>query len=334
MPPRRVGAEERLARVHRLGRHDAPGAAAELAAFLADASQHVREAAARSLGRLGEAALGQAEALAACYDWSDAAGPERDPGCRVRCAALESLGQMGYRPAAEQARRAIRTYQPERVGFGLEDTAVRLRAIAAGVLAQLGAPDAPLDLGVLLFDTTTVVPVAESEARFATMPARVAAARALGATADAAALIPLAIRLAHPAGEAAEVLVECMDAVAALGSPRAVEILHPFLRHTDPYLTAGAATALARAAGAAALPLLAESLPSAPREAQEPMALAIASIRSDETVGTLIGLAEHPEPGVRAAAARGLLMVASPEALGALRRLSRDPDPQVRRAAE
>lgn len=264
---------------------------AELIAALEDPSSVVVEAAAKRI----EQPRGTGPLLRA-YLRLDAAAPAGDSGCWGRIAILEALGRMGAPEGEEAARRGVKTVQVERVSGGLVDTATGLRLASAGVLANLSAPGALIDLAILLFD---MAPNTPGEDPFVKMAVRVAAARAMGALGDPGGSALLATKLAFPAGEMSEVLAECMDALAALQEPRAVELLSPWLTHADPYLAAVAATNVARCGKVAALPVLLEALPRVAAEARESLVLAIGSIRADEAREALRRLVEHDDPVIR-----------------------------------
>ena len=154
----------------------------------------------------------------------------RVPGCTVRSEIVQALGVLAGRQAVDVLRLAVRTVQIETVAGGLEDTATGLRANAALALANVVGVEAATDLAILLFDMKPNVAVPPSEAPYAKVAARAAAARALGQVGGPPAEALLAAKLAHPAGEVPEVLVECMDALVAVGSARA-GAHRPLLRH-------------------------------------------------------------------------------------------------------
>lgn len=233
-------------------------------------------------------------------------GSQGDPGCWARIALLEALARLGAPEGEEAARLAIGTVQVERVSFGLVDTATGLRVAAAGLLANLQAPGALIDLGVLLFDREPNAPCSEAEAPYAKQAARMAAAGAIGALGDPGGGAVLAVKLAFPEGELTEVLAECMDALVALEEPRTLALLAPWLTQPDPYLAAVAATGIAKVGREQAVPTLLEALPRTTGQSRESLVLAIGSIRSEAARAALQQLAEHEEP-VIARAARSLL---------------------------
>ncbi|HEX6972456.1 MAG TPA: HEAT repeat domain-containing protein [Limnochordia bacterium] len=306
-------------------------AVARLAPFLRDRSAAVRQQAAAALAGIDHPAV--LELLLAAYEWIEAAPVARDPGCRIRQIIVEAAGQAGDVRALSVVRRAAHTVQVE-VGFGPEDTAVGLRATAALALAKLDPGGAAYDLGLLLFDEEPNVPTPAAERPFAKAPVRRAAARALGSLASETAEVLLAIKVRRPHGEVEEVLADCIDALAARGSPRLSELVQPYLDGENPFLIAAAATALAAACGAEALSLLAERVDRVLPQARVPLILAISSIRSEQTGRALLPFTEHPDAAVRQAAVEGVAAYADPAVRERLADLAeRDPDPRVREAA-
>jgi hypothetical protein len=248
-----------------------------------------------------------AGALLRAYRRLHDGAPAADPGCWARMALLEALGRLEAPEGEEAARLAIRSVQVEVVGFGLADTATGLRVAAAAMLANLRPPGALLDLAWLLFDFEPNVGCSQHERPFAKLAARTAAAKAIGALGDPAGAALLHVKLAFPGEELPDVLAECMDALAALREPRALELLAPFLSGTSAYLAAAAGTAMAAAGGARAVPLLEAALDGAPREAREPLVLALASIRADEVRAALERLAAHADPVIERTAKQQLV---------------------------
>lgn len=228
--------------------------------------------------------------------------PEADPGCWARMAILEALGRLQAPEGDEAAVLAVRSVQVEAVGFGLSDTATGLRVAGAGLLATLRSRGALLDLAWLLHDFEPNANCSRAERPYAKLAARVAAAKAIGAYGDPAGAAILAVKLAFPGEELPEVLAECMDAIAALREPRAVELLSPWLDSRNPYLVAAAGAALAAAEGPAVIPMLVGALDKAPADALEPLVYALGAIRADEARQTLKRLKDHPDARVRKAA--------------------------------
>lgn len=266
----------------------------ELVAALGDPAPAVVEAAAKRISQPMAAG-----ALARAFFRLDEGAPASDPGCWARMAILEALSRLDALEGEEVALRAIRSVQVEPAGFGLSDTATGLRAGAAGVLGNLRPRGALLDLAWLLNDDEPNAPCSHSEAPYAKLATRVAAARAIGALGDPSGAALLAVKLAFPHGELPEVLTECMDGLVALREPRTVELLRPYLAHRDPYLVASAATAIAAVGGSEAVPILVAALDEVMADAWEAMIYAIASIRADAAVDALRALTHHDEERIQ-----------------------------------
>lgn len=218
-----------------------------------------------------------------------------DPGCWGRMALLEALARLSAPEGEDAAVRAVRTVQVEPVAGGMSDTATGLRVAGAGVLANLQVPGALLDLAWLLHDFEPNAGCSRQERPFAKLATRVAAARAIGALGEPAGAAILAVKLAFPGEELPDVLVECMDALAALREPRALALLAPWLDHSSPFCAAGAGTAIAAAGGAAALPLLLGALERTGPDVRKALVYAIGSIRADSAREALERLRNHPD---------------------------------------
>lgn len=244
--------------------------------------------------------------LLEAYSRLHAGAPRSDPGCWARMAIMEALSRLEAPEGEDAARLAVRTVQVEAVSGGMTDTATGLRVAGAGLLANLRVPGSLLDLAWLLHDTEPNAACSHRERPFAKLATRVAAARAIGALGDPAGAAVLAIKLAFPHDELPDVLAECMDALVALEERRTVELLTPWLEGADAYLAATAATGIAAAGGAAAVPILLGAMERVCREARVPMVFALGSIRADGAKKALQTLGEHPDPNVREAA-RSLL---------------------------
>lgn len=284
MAGRKPSAAERLNAVRGETSPDA------LIAALEDPSPFVVEAAAKRLQ-----APKAAGALLRAYRRLHDGAPGADPGCWARMAVIEALGRLEAPEGEDAAHLAIRTVQVEAVGFGMADTATGLRVAAASLMANIRPPGALLDLAWLLNDFEPNAGCSPQERPYAKLAARTAAAKAIGALGDPAGAALLHVKLCFPGEELPEVLAECMDALAALKEPRALELLMPFLGGPSAYLAASAGTAIAAAGGARAVPILLGALERAPREAREPLVYALASIRADEARAALERLTRHPD---------------------------------------
>lgn len=240
------------------------------------------------------------------YLWLHEKPTDRDPGCTVRSEIVLALGTLAGRRGIDILRLALKTVQVEVVSGGLEDTATGLRANAAVALANAGDQSALTDLAILLFDMKPNHEVAPSEKPYAKVATRVAAARALGQLGYPAAEALLAAKLCNPDGEVPEVLVECMDALVAVESERCIEWIGPLLEHKEPYIVAGAATALAATGQPEVAELLYHAVSLAVRDAREAIVLSLAALRNDKALRYLIAFLRDPDPGVRAAAEQAL----------------------------
>lgn len=296
--------EDRLKAIRLMGAEPTLLDVPALLRLTADRSQLV---AARAVRLLADQGVQQAvPELIARYVWLQENGPERDPGCTVRCEIVRALGLLAPRSANDVLRVALRTVQIEAVSGGPEDTATGLRANAALALANTGDPRVVTDLAIMLFDFRPNTSVPPSEAPYAKAATRAAAAKALGRLGDPAAEPLLAVKLAHPHGEVPEVLVECMDALVALGSERAVDLIAPLLEHKEPYVVAGAATALAATGRAEVVDILQRAVSLAVRDARPALVLAFAALRSNAALQALVAFLADPDARVRAAAEQAL----------------------------
>lgn len=306
----------------------------ELLRLLGDRKhQWVRQRAAKRLGDLE--ARDAVPSLIECFEWSCGAPPERDRGCTVREAVVDALGAIGDERSVPVVRRALRLVQIERLPVAV-DTAVSLRCSAATALARLAPVGAVYDLTWLLYDREPNAPVPPQEVPFAKAPCRRAAAKALAYLGDPAGAVALVGKLSHPAGEASEVLADCMDSLTVLGCPVLVETLAPFLTGDEAYLAATSAHALAQGLKGGALPLLKRSIEAcASDEARVSLVAAMASVRDPETPAFLTDLLDSPHCAVRLGALEGLALFEFKGLLDRLPSIARtDESGVVRRAAE
>lgn len=264
---------------------------------LTDPSNLVVEAAAKRINQPRAAAP-----LLRAYQRLHEGAATIDPGCWGRAAILEALGRLEAPEGEDAARLAVKTVQVEWVGTGPMDTATGLRVAGAGLLANRSAKGALLDLAILLYDKEPNTPTSDRESLYAKAAVRAAAARSIGVLGVPEGAAVLAVKLAFPEDELAEVLAECMDALVALREPRLVEILSPWLDATNSYLVTVAATALASSGGEAVLPLLLGALERAAPDAREPLVYAIAAVRAEGAREALRRLAEDEDPVVAKAA--------------------------------
>src|SRR6266581_2902186 len=151
------------------------------------------------------------------------------------------------------------------------------------------------------------------------------------------ALEPLQGKLADPD---AQVVAAAAEFVGLTGSPQAVALLIPLLRHASEFVREAALLGLAEAGGREI------ARPAMPALKDESVAVRAAAVRAVGRLGArdaLDVLARYAEPGgmmhrrsatVRAAAVDGLRHIARPEARGLLELYSKDKEPAVRKAAE
>ena len=320
-------AEDRLRAVQELGRLDSPEASALLVEALKDRLSFIAAAAAQTLARRMTPRI--ADAMIDHFCWASEDGPKRDPGCSARIEIAIALGNISYARAEPVFRLGMDTTQVEMVGFGLEDTAVGLRANCAIGLAQIRAAGALLDISLLLFDAGPQVSI-DSD----TTVARKAAAKAIGALGDPAGSVPLAIKLKMPLQSDPEVLVECMSSLVAIEDPRALELISPFLEQPHSFVAAGAAAALGRSRRPEALPYLLLALDGAGSDLAAVIAAAIGTLRLPEARAALLERTGTGRRIQRAACALALTHFPDSEVRRHLESLASDaPDEQVRRAA-
>ena len=261
-------------------------------------------------------------------------GIARDTGCHIRGHLAFALGKMQFHGAIHALRIGIRTRQIEAVGGVPFDTGAHLRANCALALASLGAPDCLRDITLLLFDLSGHAILGDSQAHLKVEP-RKAAAQAMVILGDRAALVPLTLRLVYPQNEHADVLQECMTALVELEDDRIVEILEPYLSHSDQFLAAHAALCLARSQQPEALPLILDTLSHLSANPLRAVVIALQAIRSDAAQTALVGLLSHSREAVRLAAIEALADSRDQAALAQIQTLSRsDSSPTVRTAAK
>lgn len=291
---------------------------------LADKSPYVAALAAEALGDGADdrAALVLTEKFGAlCAD-----GPKLDPGCHIRANLAFSLGRLEYRPASDMLRLGIKIVQVEAVGGVPFDTAAHLRANCALALTQLRDPECVRDIALLLFDRSRLDPTAKAEPRRA-------AAQALSITGRLEARLPLTLKLVYPENEEPEVLQECMTALVGLEDPHALEVLEPYLEHSDRRLAAYSALMIARTQSPGAATLLAAAIPSFSGDTLKAVVLALATVRAPEAYDHLHALAGSDRETVRLAVIDALPPDAVSQAL--LKKLAaRDPSPKVKAAAK
>lgn len=270
--------------------------------------------------------------------WLSEDGMKRDGGCHIRSHIAYAMGRIDYTPGIDALKEGIRTVQIEPVGGVPFDTAASLRANCAVSLAALRAPNAVYDIAPLLFDTgeNSIQRLVQSIGTPRRIPAdvRAKAARALAGTGDAAALIPLSIRLKFPVGEAPEVLQSCMQGIVALEAPDAVHILSPYLGHDNAHLAAYAALMMAQTGSPEVPQLLSTILGELYGDPLKAVILALSSVRTEHARTVLRNVAEDHRFIARMAFIEAVNGSSDPEDRACLLRLAHHNSyPQVREAA-
>ena len=279
-----------------------------------------------------------AEALGTAADWPSAGqmrdrflylsedGLKRDPGCHVRSHLAYAFGRLEYTPAHDALRAGLRTVQIEAVAGVPFDTAAQLRANCAISLAHLHDPDAVREIAPLLFDTgeNHILRILKPTGIAKRIPADVRGkmARALGATGDPAAAVPLGLKLSFPTGEAPEVLQECMQALVSIEADNAIELLTPYLGHHDTHLAAYAALMIAQTGAPEAAALLRATIVELHGDPLRAVILALASVRSDEAREILREVAVDARMAARMALIEALAGSVDPADRACLQRLA------------
>ena len=321
--------QERIGAVKLAAQADPPYRQALLLAALADKSPYVSALAAEALGESADeqAALQMTER----FGFLSIEGPTRDPGCHIRANLAFALGRLQYYPASDMLRVGIRTVQIEPVGGVPFDTGAHLRANCALALAQIRDPDCVRDIALLLFDRSGFARVTADPT--VKMEPRKAAARALSLTGSLQARLPLTLRLVHPENETPEVLQECMQALVELEDPYALEVLEPYLQHSDMRLAAYAALMIAKTQAPEAAALLGGAICRLSGDPLRAVVLALTTLRTPESLELLYALTRSEREAVRLAAIDALPPIsASRTVLEAL--AAHDLSPRVRTAAK
>ncbi len=323
--------QDRIGAVGRIARLDPPERQALLLEALGDKSPYVAALAAEQLGSGADdhAALQMTETFGAlCAD-----GIKLDPGCHIRANIAFALGRLEYRPASEMLRLGIKLTQIEPVGGVPFDTAAFLRGNCALALAQVRDPECVRDIALLLFDRSGFAFARAPIDPKIKMEPRKAAARALSLSGNIQARLPLTLKLAHPENEEPEVLQECMTALVELEDPYALEVLEPYLKHSDRRLAAFAALMIAQTQSQEAASLLARVIPDFSGDTLKAVVLALATVRAPEAYDLLHKLALSDREAVRLAVLDALPPDAASQAL--LKTLAaKDPSPKVKAAAK
>ncbi len=289
--------EERMRAVGHLRRIADADAQTLLLKTLKDRSHYVGALAAEALAECADERL--LPQLIALFDWFAEDGLGRDTGCHIRGHLAVLFGRMEAQSAVDALRVGIKTRQMEAVGGIPTDTAVHLRANCALALAQLRPPDALRDIALLLFDEGKGAITHASNAKYVTIECRKAAAQALAHLANPQGIVPLAIKLTYPEDEAPEVLQECLQAVVDLEDERGMELIAPYLSHSDAHLAAFACLMVARAHDPQAPFLILRTLSRLTGDPLEAAILALSTLRTEDAHKMLKELAESDRKDVR-----------------------------------
>ena len=194
---------------------------------LVDKTNFVAAEAAKRLGNCADAAADAV--MVERFLWLAEKGESRDVGCHIRANLAFAFGKRECYQATDALWIGLKTVQIEAVGGVPFDVGAHLRANSALALAQMRARDVLRDITPLLFDFGKNRIGAKPTAPEIRSETRRTAAQALGILGNRDALAPLAVKLLFPAGEAPEVLQECMTSVILLQDDRALELLTPYL---------------------------------------------------------------------------------------------------------
>jgi HEAT repeat protein len=286
---RRRTIEEQLAAIHGLrGSPATAESARELRAALRSRTGPVAAAAAAVAGELGCEDL--AAELEAAFGRFLEDPVKRDPRCAAKQAIARALLELG-RFSEEVFPVGIRHVQLEPVFGGREDSAAGLRGMSALAYAQLGQPDAVIEIAELLADPEPL--------------ARSAAARALGDSGRPDA-IPLLRFKARTGDEEAEVHSAVFASILALDPAGSLGFVAGFLEERGQAAEA-AALALGESRIPAALPHLLRWLEGAASLERRRIAfLALALLRIDPATDHLLEQIRTAAPATAEAAASAL----------------------------
>ena len=272
--------------------------------------------------------------LITLYDWLEQNPRKRDNTCDVRQTIAEVLGDAGSPISTGTLRRAARTVQVVKLGPSPEDAAIGLRATAALSLAKVD-PDSLFELSILLFDKKPDVPTSPLDAPYAKSDVRRAAAQAISVLGDAGGIPLLAVKLKFPNNEVPEVLAECIESLIFMRPPYLMEVVEPYLKGNDEYLSAITALSLAENLRAEALDLLMEALDCVSEEAKEAIVIAISATRSSKARQILFEFLDHTNHLIRRGAVKGIKAYLDDEIAEKLRIIcDTDADRSVRMEAD
>ena len=324
--------EDRLKAVARLASRGDTASQKLLLTALKDKVNYVATTAAEALGQMADEST--ASAMHDHFQWLMEDGATRDVGCHIRSNLAFAFGRLEYRPAGDALLEGIKTVQIEAVGGVAFDVAAHLRANCALALAQMGVWDSVRDISLLLFDNLTLGLLPHPDPSTKIEP-RKAAAQALARLGNSAGLLPLAIKLTYPHHEVPEVLQECMQAVVDLEDGRVMELLTPYLTHSDETLAAYAALMIAQTRDPEAADLLKTTALSTHGNALRSILLSLSTLRTDSATVAIHELAASGRDDVRLAVIEIMADLPDAESQSLLEKMAKsDSSANVRRAAK
>ena len=270
----------------------------DLAPFLLHKSNHVVAAAAATAERLHVDAL--APGLVEAFERLMRDPAKLDQGCKALIAIVQALIQM-EEPAARVYRAGARHVQKEGSFGGTVDVAALLRGLCARGLARMGDPDALLECVTLLADPE--------------IPARTGAVRAIADSGRPEGVLLLRLK-ALMGDKEAEITGECFTALLSLDPAGSVEFVAKFLNSGDEGLGELAALALGESRLPAAFGILREAWErGGAREHRRTLLVAIALLRSTESLEFLLGLLRTESASIGADVAAALELYSRDEAV-------------------
>ena len=201
-----------------------------------------------------------------------------DPSCAAKIAIIQALIDLESRET-ESYLKAIHCVQLEPVWGGHEDTAVKLRTLAAYGLVKSNYPNLMNELAALLADNE--------------IAARVGAISALKNT-NAMLSVPLLRYKALIGDQSMRVVSACFDALLALAPNESRDFVASFLHNKDLIIAQTAALALAEAGIEETAELLIDAYEkSLQRDMQKTLCTAMALLRDDKAVDYLFNIIEN-----------------------------------------
>jgi hypothetical protein len=293
------GVDAKLKRLRALRRETAvPGHVVELRRALNDVSNLVVGDAAEIVAEQHLSEL--AADLVAAFDRFLVDPVETDKLCRAKLAIVETLNAIEY-DREEIFLRAIRHVQMEPRWGREEDSAAGLRGVAAFGLVRINYHDVAVQLADLLADPEK--------------PARLAAVKALGASAAPAA-VPLLRFKARIGDSEPEVTAECLAALMSAAPVESLPFVAGFLAFPNDVIQAGAAFALAESRRTDALDILVGHWPRARRGSlEEILLLAISITRLPAALEFLLGILADEHQTAASAALSALAIHSHNESL-------------------